>query len=244
MKERTHRIVHDLAKLQKEVDATNDRVQNKLRPRFEKINEIMSQFEAYIKAQTILSSIKETTEEYEKDLENLPSDDAIEEIYHPVNFLKQSFQSDISALLKEILIECHYPNLNSASFDVNTFDAIINGHKKSAGNGNGYSSFVNTVMALAIRKYLKDNAMFNPGLLIIDSPLSGLDQGKKENYDISMRNGLFEFMLKHQDDGQIIIFENTKNTASLNYTEYGANIIHFDKESGRPGFLLDLDEDG
>lgn len=107
LKERTHRIVHDLAKLQKEVDATNDRVQNKLRPRFEKINEIMSQFETYIKAQTILSSIKETTEEYEKDLENLPSDDAIEEIYHPVNFLEQSFQSDISALLKEILIECH-----------------------------------------------------------------------------------------------------------------------------------------
>lgn len=242
LNERIHRIVHDLAKLQKEVDTTNDRVQNRLRPRFEKINEVMSQFEAYIKAQTILSSIKETTEEYEKDLENLPSDDAIEEIYHPVNFLKQSFQSDISALLKEILIECHYPNLNSASFDVNTFDAIINGHKKSAGNGNGYSSFVNTVMALAIRKYLKDNARFNPGLLIIDSPLSGLDQGITENFDISMRNGLFEFMLKHQDDGQIIIFENTKNTANLNYTEYGANIIHFDKESGRPGFLLDLDE--
>ena len=77
LKERTHRIVHDLAKLQKEVDATNDRVQNKLRPRFEKINEIMSQFEAYIKAQTILSLIKETTEEYEKDLENLPSNEAL-----------------------------------------------------------------------------------------------------------------------------------------------------------------------
>ena len=231
-----------MAKLQKEVDTTNDRVRNRLRPRFEKINEVMSQFETYIKTQTILSSIKETTEDYEKDLANLPSDDAIEEIYRPINFLEQDFQSGVSALLKNFLNECHYPNLNSASFDVSTFDAIINGHKKSTGNGNGYSSFVNTVMALAIRKYLKDNARFNPGLLIIDSPLSGLDQGITENFDISMRNGLFEFMLKHQDDGQIIIFENTKNTANLNYTEYGANIIHFDKESGRPGFLLDLDE--
>lgn len=242
VKSQISRIDKDLAMLHAEVDTTNEDVNERLRSKYEKINEVISKFEVYIKTEAALSSIEETTKEYENDLDKLPTDSEIEEVYHPINFLEKDFQSDIGTLLKKYLIECNYPNLNSASFDVPTFDAIINGHKKNTVNGNGYSSFINTVTALAIHKYFHDKAKFNPGLLIIDSPLSGLDQGQKENYDISMRKGLFEFMLNHQADGQIIIFENTKNTPDLDYKQRGANIVHFDKEGSRPGFLLEINE--
>ena len=55
------------------------------------------------------------------------------------------------------------------------FDATINGKSKSR-RGKGYSSFVNTAVMLSLHDYLaSDEASHNPGLLVIGTPLLGLD---------------------------------------------------------------------
>lgn len=233
------RIKTDLGKLNHEEGNIKHKLSNILCPKYDEIEQTLNQFETYIQTKASLNAIEKTTHDLENDLKTLPVAPGITEIYHPTAILEKLLLPDISSLLKQFLIECNYPNLNSATFDIKSFDARINGHSKNHGNGNGFSAFVNTVMALAFRKYFIKTATFDPGFLVIDSPLSGLDQGKREKFDINMRNGLYTFMLNHQDLGQIIIFENTMNTANLDYEAHGAKKVHFDKINGRAGFLLE-----
>ena len=85
-------------------------------------------------------------------------------------------------------------------------------------------------------------AKYNPGFLVIDTPLIGLDQGGTDAAPESMRTALFKFFINHQNDGQIIILENMMHIPALDYEGSGANVITFTKglEAGRYGFLNDV----
>lgn len=77
--------------------------------------------------------------------------------------------------LLDILGACAFSRLKDARFSRELFDAVING-KTKAKEGQGYRSFVNTAVMLALREYLaSEGATHNPGLVIIDTPLLGLD---------------------------------------------------------------------
>lgn len=119
------------------------------------------------------------------------------------------------------------------------FDIEVNGGKKATKHGKGYRAFLNTVVALMFRKYLCNDAKYNPGLLIIDTPLLGLDQGVDDAAPESMRTALFTYFINHQNEGQVIVIENLDHIPNLNYKESGANIITFTKgrSEGRYGFL-------
>ena len=119
------------------------------------------------------------------------------------------------------------------------FDIEVNGGKKATKHGKGYRAFLNTVVALMFRKYLCNDAKYNPGLLIIDTPLLGLDQGVDDAAPESMRTALFTYFMNHQDEGQVVVIENLDHIPNLNYEESGANIITFTKgrSKGRYGFL-------
>lgn len=81
--------------------------------------------------------------------------------------------------------------------------------------------------------------MFNPGLLLVDSPLLGLDQGVDDMAPESMRTALFEYFINNQSEGQMIIVENTNNMPNLDYEGSGVNVIQFTKgkSPGKYGFL-------
>lgn len=85
-------------------------------------------------------------------------------------------------------------------------------------------------------------ATYNPGFVILDTPLLGLDQGIADTAPESMRTALFNFFINHQNDGQIITLKNNRHIPKLDYEKYGANVITFTKglNPGRYGFLLDV----
>ena len=85
-------------------------------------------------------------------------------------------------------------------------------------------------------------AKYNPGFVVIDTPLLGLDQGVNDAAPESMRTALFKYFISHQSDGQIIILENMMHIPVLDYEGAGANVITFTKglEVGRYGFLNDV----
>ena len=160
--------------------------------------------------------------------------------YHPRERFDDKFRKTIDKYYKEILRECSYtPPPSTARFNISDFDVEIDGHKKSAHEGQGYTSFVNSVTALAFRRYLAHDGKYYPGFLIIDTPLLGLDQGVEDAAPESMRAGLFKYFMNHQDEGQLIIIENSRNLPDLDYASANANVITFTKglEAGRNGFL-------
>jgi hypothetical protein len=142
-------------------------------------------------------------------------------------------------LAKEILEECNYENLTSARFNLSDFDIEVNGGKKSTTHGKGYCAFLNTVVVLMFRKYFATKAMFTPGLLIIDTPLLGLDQGVDDAAPESMRTALFRYFMNNQSEGQLIVVENIEHIPNLDFEKAGATVTTFTKGrfEGRYGFL-------
>lgn len=161
-----------------------------------------------------------------------------------------SFWTAMGTNLLDTLGACAFPALKTATFSRQLFDATING-KSKAKQGKGYRSFVNTAVMLSLRDYLaSDEASHNPGLLIIDTPLLGLDDQQLDPELMDVREkipqALYEHLINTQDHGQIIIADNTKFMPNLDSIDNACNLIQFTRRTdrGRFGFLIDTtDED-
>ena len=162
--------------------------------------------------------------------------------YHPKEYFDDSFQERLDDMFKTALTDCQYENLTTARFNMKDFDIEVNGHKKAHVNGQGYCSFLNSVVAVVFRCYMEKYAKYDPGFVVIDTPLLGLDQGVDDGDPESMRTALFNFFIKHQTDGQLIILENIRHLPDIDFEKAGANVITFTRghEDGRYGFLLDV----
>lgn len=65
-------------------------------------------------------------------------------------------------------------------------------------------------------------------LIIIDTPLHGFDVDDSENAPESMKAGLFNYSINHQE-GQLIVIVNLEHIPHLDYAASGANVITFTK---------------
>ena len=159
--------------------------------------------------------------------------------YYPPDFWEV-----MSSLLLDTLGACAFPNLREASFERKTFDAIVNDMDKSR-DGRGYRSFINTVVLLTLHRYLaSEHSVYDPGIVMIDTPLLGLDdpqQGAQlQEMQETIPMALYDFLSETDEIGQMIIVDNTKFMPDLTSLEDRCNIIRFTKrdDSGRYGFLL------
>lgn len=235
-------IESSLKELQTQRDSIETMIENELQPKADSLRESLNGYRAYIQLKQELQVIDDFASSWETDLRELPSEDETQIEYHPKEYFGDDFQERIDKMLKEALTECAYDNLTTARFNMKDFDVEVNGHKKADINGQGYSSYLNTVVALVFRRYMEKYATYDPGFVIIDTPLLGLDQGVDDAAPESMRTALFKYFMNHQDDGQIIILENIMHIPDLDYKASGANVVTFTKglEDGRYGFLNDV----
>ena len=72
------------------------------------------------------------------------------------------------------------------------------------------------------RKYFANKAKYNPELLIVDTPLLGLDQGVDDVAPESMRTASFNYFNHNQHEGQLIVVENLETIPNLDYESAGA----------------------
>lgn len=235
-------IDENLESLQAKRDSIETMIEKELQPQADALRQSLNGYRAYIQIKQELQVIDDFASSWETDLRELPSEEESHIEYHPKEYFDDTFQERIDTMLKEALTECAYENLTTARFNMKDFDIEVNGHKKADVNGQGYCSFLNSVVAIVFRSYMEKYATYNPGFVILDTPLLGLDQGIADTAPESMRTALFNFFINHQNDGQIIILENIRHIPKLEYEKSGANVITFTKglEPGRYGFLLDV----
>ena len=236
----TSRMSQEMTNLHAEKDRLGNLIQQKLRPKAEEMRKSLAAYKNFLQLKHEMSVIENFAVGWEEDLQNPPVETESTQQYHPRAYFDGDFKKLINQYYKEILRECSYSTEPIvANFNISDFDIEINGHKKSAHEGQGYTSFVNSVTALTFRHYLAHHAKYYPGFLIIDTPLLGLDQGVEDSEPNSMCSGLFRYFMSHQKEGQLIIIENSKNLPDLDYEAADANVITFTKglTEGRPGFL-------
>ncbi|MFR1386202.1 MAG: AAA family ATPase [Anaerotignum sp.] len=217
-------------------------LQEELQPKAEILRKAHNDYCTYIKIQHELNVIAAFATSWETDLRELPSEEESDSEYHPKEYFDKAFQEKLDSLLKDALTECSFPNLTTARFNITSFDVEINGHKKQNFQGQGYSSFLNSIIAMSFRQYLSSTAVYDPGFLVIDTPLLGLDQGVSDVSPESMRTSLYAYFMNHQDCGQVILLENITNVPDIDFKASGVNVITFTKglEDGRYGFLIDV----
>lgn len=230
-----------LSKLEKERGNIESTIQKDLQPKLNSLKNLLDNYRTCIQIRNELHLINDLTENWENDLRELPTTKSESE-YHPKELLSEKFQKQIDELLKNALTKCKFPNLTTAHFNLSSFDIEINGHQKHTFNGQGYTSFINSIVALCFRQYLSKYAVFDPGFIIIDTPLEGLDQGVSDESPESMRASFYNYFANQHDHGQIILIDNLKNIPSFDSLPKETNIITFTKNTkkGRYGFLMDV----
>ena len=232
-----------LEKLRQERDDIDRLIKDELKPKSAELEASINALKAYVRLSEEMRVVAAYAQDWERDIDNYDATEETETplVYHPKDYFDSEFQTGMTENAESILTECRYHNFTAARFDIPTFDIEVNGEAKASSHGKGYRSYLNTVVALMFRKFLAEHATYNPGLLIIDTPLHGLDEEVPEDAPESMRAGLFTYFMNHQE-GQLIVIENLDHIPNLDYENSGANVITFTKkrDEGRYGFLNDV----
>lgn len=154
----------------------------------------------------------------------------------PLYHAKQEFEEEVgtgfNVLLNKILKECNYRNAGYASWDFGTFDILMDGVPKSEDQGKGYRSFLNSVVALMLYEYFNsDDVFIKPGFLMIDTPLLGFDENEDEFGDNTIKNGLYQYFINHQGDGQVLIVDNLNVIPEdIDFKAKGVNVVTYHKD--------------
>ncbi|MDG4983910.1 AAA family ATPase [Lactococcus lactis] len=221
----------------------NQLIHQELKPEASQITRKLEQYHLYVQIQEQLASSTKLKEKYDSDMNEILHEKRNTQTYKPKEQFEPNFWETMARNIREILETCHYETpLHSVQFSPAHFDMILNRIQKKSNQGKGYRAFLNTILCLAYRKFLHESGVYDPSLMIIDTPLLGLDEGDRAQTSESMQKGLFTYFMNHQKEGQLIIIENSNELPQLDYKKYKVNEIVFthDKNHGRFGFLYDI----
>lgn len=223
-----------LFKLKEARQKIDDSISEELRPKVESLKRSLEHYRAAIEVDSETALLDRYQNDMVRSLEQYQVPIAKETVsFDPKAHLAGDIQHDLDVMLDNIFRECRFDGYSNAYFDLKKCDVVVNGsHKKSYGQG--FRTFMNTLLLLTIHNYLSsDKSAYNPGFLIIDSPIMSLKE-VDEAASGNMKTSLFKYLLSHQEGYQKIIIENTP--PDLDYSKI--NLIHFTGTSeGRYGFI-------
>lgn len=200
----------------------------------------LKKFDEVIECQKRLEYLEDDYKLLKKDFSNMSVQIKVKrEDFIPSEHFRSSFFQTMTENIKEIMKYCGDARYTTAEFDKDSFDISIRCQSKSANNGKGFRSFVNSVTLLAFRKFLYEEGKHQLPVYVIDSPLKNLDVGNLNKGNI--KDSLFRYLIDASRNGQLIIIENMNNFTMTDELKENANIIEFthDDDMGRYGFLLD-----
>lgn len=229
---------HRIEECHEESNRLAQLINNDLQPM---IQELQNQIEMLQESIDSVSQ-QEIIEKIEKHMTEPPKkeENDNQEVFKAQDNFTAEFVSDFNELLNTILKEVRFDKFSNCYFDFESedFDVVVNGKKKQK-YGGGYKAFLNSIVAIALHQYLSEKGKHGLGVLLIDSPILSLKEGGNDT-SAAMRNGLFEYLVKHQDFGQIIIVEN--RIPNINYGRTKREMYTHIEDQGRYGLLIGYTE--
>jgi predicted nucleic acid-binding Zn-ribbon protein/GTP-binding protein EngB required for normal cell division len=231
----------EITLLTEQKSSAEELIAKDLKPQARALSETIDAYRVYIQLNYELDVIHRLADGWYSDLRDMQNEDVSEIKYKPMDKFDDRFWEGMDAALIEILTECKYTPLISARFSKSSFDLEINGQAKALTQGKGYCSILNTIVIMAFRKFMLKNAVYNPGLCIVDTPLHGIDEGTRNETSESIQTALFQYFINSREMGQLIIVENERTLPNLDYDKSGIKQIVFTGVVGEEqcGFLHD-----
>jgi len=131
-------------------------IYNELKPKSLEFTQMLTDYRAVIRLRNEMDVIERFASERSTELRSMQTEDETEIKFKPKDYFGSEFLETVDKYLVDILTECKYEGLLTAQFLLETFDVAINGKRKATTRGKGYRAFLNTTLALVIRKYLAD----------------------------------------------------------------------------------------
>lgn len=152
---------------------------------------------------------------------------------------------DFAAIIKEILLEWHFPGKCEVTFDPKTWDIIIDGNPRTS-NGKGVRAITHAAYKLAIMLYCRRNNLPHPGFLILDTPLLAyrdpiktkepLTLDERELVEVGVAHYFFEHLSSICQIGQFIIMENVELPSGID-KKVNLQIFTGEPDQGRYGLF-------
>lgn len=174
--------------------------------------------------------------------------------FDPTAMFPADFYKDMTRYIQEILRETQFEDADHAISDPNEFDIRIR-YKAKRSHGKGYRAFFNTIVVLALRRYIYEHAAHKPSVIVLDTPTLGLEHQKSGSDLVTSRdkNGrprtgllrnLYDHMVDTGEYGQLIILNNTDSTPTTHFEGENTTELVFGEheEADRPGLLIDMRE--
>ena len=169
IKKQIKELEADIATLVAKKENIEALIAEEMKPRAKSLADTIEEYREYIQLSNELNVIHRIADGWITDLRNMYNEEESDIKYKPMEKFDDRFWSGMDAALISILEQCGYTPLVSARFAKDSFDLVLNGQPKSITQGKGYCSILNTIVVLAFRKFMTENAVYNPCLCIIDA---------------------------------------------------------------------------
>lgn len=208
-----------------------------LTPQLLELQNKVNDYKLFLQKQTQFEILQNQINDFTEKSQTVEIQNKEEPEFNVKNEISIEISNNFEKLAKSILEKCNYEKINSICLEVSKMDFVIN-KKEKASHGKGYCSYLNSVMAVIVNKFLHEYGTYQLPFLFIDSPFLGFDETEKqkENISDSLKIGFFEYLLNNITE-QTIIVENEQTLPKMDFNSKGINIIYFaDQQNG----LLDL----
>lgn len=220
-----------------EHDSMQSLIKGSLRPHMAELNEALSRYRRIIELTAELQANEAMYEVFNLDYNVEEAKDTSAEKYDAKAKFDEVIFTNLAVALSDAIKTCNYPSFRTATISRKSFDAVVNSkHKRN--EGQGFRAFLNSLFAFTLMKFLENNAMHPPMMLVLDSPILSLKQNVDIEASEDMKSALFQYIIDNAGDCQVIIAENELPSRNVDYKN--THMIHFTRkeDDGTYGFLV------
>lgn len=230
-----------LQEIDDQIAEITNSINGELKPRAAELRQSVEAYKEILRAKQEIYAIDAMATELNTDVfEKENEEDGESAKFKGRELINKDTWKVLSDNLNSMIKECGYPNSPESRLNIDTLDVVVGGKFKKD-QGKGYRAYLNTIMLFNLMKYLEENAIYAPHLLILDSPILSLKEKKhkiteKEKATPGMRESLFKYIVNHYGKNQVIIAEN-EIPEGVDYSF--VNLIEYttDEREGTYGFL-------
>lgn len=238
-------ITGKIRELEEKREALGKLIEEELQPQLAEFQDKLEQNLYLIRVSSELEVVKKDELQYSAELFQKENEEVPGLTKHSI-FEDYDFDTvhGFEEVLRAILKESNVGGASTARLNMENFDIEIDKKKKSVSMGGGFCGILNTIMTLAMSKYLIDKNRPAPGFYAVDSSLTQLSEAEYKAQGETIKQNFVQYLVKNAASRQIIIVEQTKRMPFIpeEDKEKKIHVVRFtgNKEEGRYGFLNDV----
>lgn len=231
LEEQQKRLQSQYGICKKKKSSIDKELSEKYYPVLRNMHNLEEKYRLQIEQRSQVKLLDSMMDEWGARIKEIDEESGPTEPFRPKEKLGENFYTKMSEILEDLLTQGNYEDLKSISFQKNSFDLEINGLPKTKNHGKGYRSYLNSILVMALSKYVNEYGKYKSDLLMIDTPLDGLEEDK-ERLSEGMQKGIFDLFIKRSKLSQTIIVENLDHLPNINFNETGVNLIKYENNRG------------